>query len=154
MTRPPGGSEDDSGSGVNEAAVGAGVGVGIGVPAVLALVGILFCLRRKQRRSKVQQNTYTNAPSQPETETFQAKPPVSRVERKPVPSTQPSPRKTEISGQGVFRELSGREIHSVQDISPSAPLGIPGQHEMPAGASPREMEVSDSHRYELPDQRF
>jgi hypothetical protein len=65
--------------------------------------------------------------------------PVSRVERKAVPSpmstpvyTPPpqQPEKTELSGQHVTREISGTEVHPFPNQAPSPPVHLDGQHEM------------------------
>lgn len=169
MTAPPGSSDDDDGSGVNGVALGAGLGVGI--PACLAITGLsfFFWLRKKRQQSGRAQDAHwggnSDGPSQPEMQShqhnYQSPPSLKPVERKPVPvsaapSSPFSEGKSELTGQGVSRELSGREIHPLPDNSPSPPLAVPGQHEMLSESRPQELGAPDSHhhRYELPGQRY
>lgn len=55
---------------------------------------------------------------------------------------------TELSAEGVSRELSGREVHLIP--APSPPVALPGQHEMQGEGQHRpEMQGEGQHRLEM-----
>ncbi|RSL55879.1 hypothetical protein CEP54_009138 [Fusarium duplospermum] len=117
---------------------GVKIGVGVAVPVVaIAAIGLFvwwFIRRRKQR-----QQAQTLPTTQPVTETTtgggagitpERK---DTIQRKPVGATAVSPvssesQTNELSGVGVQRELSGREVQPF--VTPSPPVQVPGQHEM------------------------
>lgn len=133
----------------NKKNIGLGVGLGVGLAVVFAIVGIIaWVCWRKRRRNQSQVQAQAQAPIdynngnmseyvQPELPS-QSVSPLSRIGRKPVGST-PSPlhsEKTELSGQHVTREISGRQIQPVPDISPSPVTPPPAQYEMWADPRP------------------
>ena len=127
----------------------------------------MFLRKRSRERTQGPQGSggyeYPPPPPPPETDQYQqATSPAVYIERKPVPFSTASPStgqgegETELSGQGVSRELSGREIHPFPDTSPNAPVAVPGQYEMPVENRPHEMAGSGDpyRRHELPGQRY
>ncbi|KAJ4315354.1 hypothetical protein N0V84_008430 [Fusarium piperis] len=115
------------------------IGVGVAVPVVaIAAIGLFawwFIRRRKQRQAQTLPTT------QPVTETTTgggagiAPERKDTIQRKPIGATAVSPvssvsQTNELSGVGVQRELSGREVQSFPAVTPSPPVVVPGQHEM------------------------
>jgi hypothetical protein len=54
-------------------------------------------------------------------------------------SKSPESQTTELTGEGVRRELSGRDIHPFPIISPSSPISVPGEHEVHGDGLSREL---------------
>lgn len=115
-------------------------------------------LRKKRRNQFVAKN---QSPEYvPPVETVQRTPPPPNhqdsISRKPVASPIVSPvspvtKTTELSGDGISRELSGREIALLP--SPSPPVTLPGQHEMQGEGQHRpEMPGDAQHRLEMDGQ--
>ncbi|KAI9162922.1 benzoate 4-monooxygenase cytochrome P450 [Paramyrothecium foliicola] len=155
-------SLDGASNDQNKRNLGIGLGLGIGVALVLAAIGVWLCLRRRKKHEPQslaagygygQQNetALNNVASQPPTQTVS---PVGKIERKAVPSTMsnPSPfqpEKTELSGQHVMREVSGREMHPLPDLTPSPPVPVPGQYELWADNRTRNVSTIHSYTHEL-----
>lgn len=132
---------------LSKAALGAILGVGI--PFVLAVVGVVVWIILRQGKKRQQQQQQENGSSMAENQDSSTAPPANRIDRKPVAISTVSDVKTELSGQSVSRELSGREIHPFPPNDPSPPVAVPGQHEMLAATTrPHEMGHADP-RYEL-----
>ena len=56
----------------------------------------------------------------------------------------------ELTGEGVYRELSGREMNPFPPpVSPSSPVVMPGEHEM--SGKGRQGELPGQARSPLPD---
>ncbi|KAM0432330.1 hypothetical protein ACHAPT_004871 [Fusarium lateritium] len=115
------------------------IGVGVAVPVVaIAAIGLFawwFIRRRKQRQAQ------TLPTSQPVTEASTgggaaiAPERKDTIQRKPIGATAVSPvsslsQTNELSGVGVQRELSGREVQPFPNVTPGPPVVVPGQHEM------------------------
>jgi len=66
----------------------------------------------------------------------------SPISRKAVPMQTPSPlsQTTELTGEGVYHELSGREMNPFPPpVSPSSPVAMPKEHEMSGEGRPGEL---------------
>jgi hypothetical protein len=134
-----------SNSGSNKIALGVGLGVGITLGIIVVGVGLWFCLRRK----RVSQTTEEYRPSvqEPVVPHQEVKPVMgvggaAQISRKAVPtqrdqSKSPVSQTTELTGEGVRRELSGRDARPV--TSPSSPVSLPGEHEVSGEGLSREL---------------
>ncbi|SPQ21541.1 8049aa51-6cc6-40de-a7a3-41659fb3d695 [Thermothielavioides terrestris] len=125
------------------------VDLGVGVTALLALAAAgtagWICLRRRRMRSRQQQHPQPLGPGSPNDPLVPAmgdvpapapSPPIPRkavaaVATKPPSPLSPEPKTWELGGgQGVRRELGGRELHPFPDVTPRPPVAVPGQHEL------------------------
>ncbi|KAF4467939.1 hypothetical protein FALBO_5173 [Fusarium albosuccineum] len=123
---------------------GVKIGVGVAVPVVAIIAGGLFAWwfykHKKQRKGRVPPATEplsevttgdggagVAAASTPEKkETIQRKP-VGAAAVSPVSSFSQT---NELSGDGIRREVSGREVQPFPNMTPSPPIVVAGQHEM------------------------
>ncbi|KAJ3526653.1 hypothetical protein NM208_g11087 [Fusarium decemcellulare] len=109
---------------------GVKIGVGVAVPVVAIIAGGLFAWwfykHKKQRKGRVPPATEplsevttgdggagVAAASTPEKK--------ETIQRKPT---------NELSGDGIRREVSGREVQPFPNMTPSPPIVVAGQHEM------------------------
>lgn len=159
------------GGGSSTSKVGLGVGLGVGLAVALAIVGVgvWLCLRRRRKGTHAQANEASPLPPAPQSMLSTMSPFSPKIGRKRVPVSSAAT-ESELSGAGVVRELSGRDIHPFPDATPSPPVVLagqhevmgdshqrsvaaqghePGQHEMLAENRPQEMIGSQSPRYEL-----
>ncbi|KAF4963771.1 hypothetical protein FSARC_8254 [Fusarium sarcochroum] len=121
------------------------IGVGVAVPVVALIAAGLFAWWFIRRRK--QQKAQYPPPTQPLSEVTTGGSPTivstaahtperkDTLQRKPVGASTISSvsslsKTNELSGVGVQRELSGREVHHFPDMSPSPPIQVAGQHEM------------------------
>ncbi|PNP80647.1 hypothetical protein FNYG_06246 [Fusarium nygamai] len=121
------------------------IGVGIAVPVVViaaALFAWWFIRRRRQQKTQYPHTTQplsevttgggpavvaSVSPSTPERrDTLPRKP----VGASTISSVSSLSKTNELSGIGVQRELSGREVHPFPNMTPSPPIQVSGQHEM------------------------
>ncbi|EXK38957.1 hypothetical protein FOMG_06438 [Fusarium oxysporum f. sp. melonis 26406] len=121
------------------------IGVGIAVPVVVIAAGLfawLFIRRRNQQKAQYPHTTQplsevttgggpavvaSVSPSTPERrDTLPRKP----VGASTISSVSSLSKTNELSGIGVQRELSGREVHPFPNMTPSPPIQVAGQHEM------------------------
>ncbi|KAH7164718.1 hypothetical protein DER46DRAFT_576050 [Fusarium sp. MPI-SDFR-AT-0072] len=131
-------NEDDGASAVK-------IGVGVAVPVVVIAAGLFawwFIRRRKQQKAQYPHTTQplsevttgggpavvaSVSPSTPERrDTLPRKP----VGASTISSVSSLSKTNELSGIGVQRELSGREVHPFPNMTPSPPIQVAGQHEM------------------------
>jgi hypothetical protein len=106
----------------NKIALGVGLGVGIILVFIVVGVGLWFCLQRRSARTEQHQQ-----PMQTYGAPDRVIPPVMAIggalpiTRKAVPAS----RTTELTGEGVRRELSARDSPPFpQPMSPSSPVII------------------------------
>ncbi|CZR43404.1 uncharacterized protein FPRO_07679 [Fusarium proliferatum ET1] len=121
------------------------IGVGVAVPVVIIAAGLFawwFIRRRRQQKTQYPHNTQplsevttgggpavvaSVSPSTPERrDTLPRKP----VGASTISSVSSLSKTNELSGIGVQRELSGREVHPFPNMIPSPPIQVAGQHEM------------------------
>ncbi|KAH7204435.1 hypothetical protein DER44DRAFT_811729 [Fusarium oxysporum] len=121
------------------------IGVGIAVPVVVIAAGLFawwFIRRRNQQKAQYPHTTQplsevttgggpavvaSVSPSTPERrDTLPRKP----VGASTISSVSSLSKTNELSGIGVQRELSGREVHPFPNMTPSPPIQVAGQHEM------------------------
>ncbi|WKT44932.1 hypothetical protein QSH57_009785 [Fusarium oxysporum f. sp. vasinfectum] len=121
------------------------IGVGIAVPVVVIAAGLFawwFIRRRNQQKAQYPHTSQplsevttgggpavvaSVSPSTPERrDTLPRKP----VGASTISSVSSLSKTNELSGIGVQRELSGREVHPFPNMTPSPPLQVAGQHEM------------------------
>ncbi|KAL5584595.1 hypothetical protein FOVSG1_013984 [Fusarium oxysporum f. sp. vasinfectum] len=121
------------------------IGVGIAVPVVVIAAGLVawwFIRRRNQQKAQYPHTTQplsevttgggpavvaSVSPSTPERrDTLPRKP----VGASTISSVSSLSKTNELSGIGVQRELSGREVHPFPNMTPSPPIQVAGQHEM------------------------
>ncbi|CVK90238.1 uncharacterized protein FPRN_07434 [Fusarium proliferatum] len=121
------------------------IGVGVAVPVVIIAAGLFawwFIRRRRQQKTQYPLNTQplsevttgggpavvaSVSPSTPERrDTLPRKP----VGASTISSVSSLSKTNELSGIGVQRELSGREVHPFPNMIPSPPIQVAGQHEM------------------------
>ncbi|KAM0085055.1 hypothetical protein ACKRZS_002496 [Fusarium odoratissimum] len=121
------------------------IGVGIAVPVVVIAAGLFtwwFIRRRNQQKAQYPHTTQplsevttgggpavvaSVSPSTPERrDTLPRKP----VGASTISSVSSLSKTNELSGIGVQRELSGREVHPFPNMTPSPPIHVAGQHEM------------------------
>ncbi|KAF5234115.1 hypothetical protein FANTH_12341 [Fusarium anthophilum] len=121
------------------------IGVGVAVPVVVIAVGLFtwwFIRRRRQQKTQYPCTTQplsevatgggpavvaSVSPSTPERrDTLPRKP----VGASTISSVSSLSKTNELSGIGVQRELSGREVHPFPNMTPSPPIQVAGQHEM------------------------
>ncbi|KAF4977788.1 hypothetical protein FZEAL_5754 [Fusarium zealandicum] len=128
------GSSEDEGSTIK-------IGVGVAVPVVALFAAGLFAwwFIRRRRQRHAQPPPATQPLSEVTTGGGPAIAPIPErketLQRKPVGTASVSPLSSfshtnELSGVGVQRELSGREIHPFPNVTPSPPIVMAGQHEM------------------------
>lgn len=132
--------------------MGIGIGVGVGAFAIIAF-GAWFCLRRRRRSQRQGSATPLPPPAEPEkTNSYIPPAPVSQtnspvaaaaIARKPVKAQEqvavsPISSTTELEGgQGVRREISGREIHPFPVINQNQPpVVVPGEYELHGHGTP------------------
>ncbi|KAF9768674.1 hypothetical protein IL306_013985 [Fusarium sp. DS 682] len=121
------------------------IGVGVAIPVVVIAAGLFawwFIRRRKQQQAQyphVTQPLSEVATGGGPTVVASATPPTPErrdtLPRKPVGASTISSvsslsKTNELSGIGVQRELSGREVHPFPNMTPSPPVQVAGQHEM------------------------
>ncbi|KAF4452725.1 hypothetical protein F53441_4436 [Fusarium austroafricanum] len=143
------------------------IGLGVAVPVVLIAAGLFvwwFIRRRRQRNSQYPHVTQplsevtlgggptvvaaSASPSTPERrDTLPRKP----VDASTISSISSLSKTNEPSGVRVQRELAGREVHPLPDMTPSPPIQVAGHHEMSGeGWRPNlEMDGRDA-RVEMP----
>ncbi|KAK2700260.1 hypothetical protein QWA68_001380 [Fusarium oxysporum] len=121
------------------------IGVGIAVPVVVIAAGLFawwFIRRRNQQKAQYPHTSQplsevttgggpavvaSVSPSTPERrDTLPRKP----VGASTISSVSSLSKTNELSGIGVQRELSGREVHPFPNMTPSPPIQVAGQHEM------------------------
>ncbi|KAL5623455.1 hypothetical protein FOBRF1_002705 [Fusarium oxysporum] len=121
------------------------IGVGIAVPVVVIAAGLFawwFNRRRNQQKAQYPHTTQplsevttgggpavvaSVSPSTPERrDTLPRKP----VGASTISSVSSLSKTNELSGIGIQRELSGREVHPFPNMTPSPPIQVAGQHEM------------------------
>ncbi|EWZ36914.1 hypothetical protein FOCG_04011 [Fusarium oxysporum f. sp. radicis-lycopersici 26381] len=121
------------------------IGVGIAVPVVVIAAGLFawwFIRRRNQQKAQYPHTTQplgevttgggpavvaSVSPATPERrDTLPRKP----VGASTISSVSSLSKTNELSGIGVQRELSGREVHPFPNMTPSPPIQVAGQHEM------------------------
>ncbi|KAG5747051.1 hypothetical protein H9Q69_010813 [Fusarium xylarioides] len=120
------------------------IGVGVAVPVVVIAAGLFawWFIRRRQQKTQYPHTTQplsevttgggpavvaSVSPSTPERrETLPRKP----VGASTISSVSSLSKTNELSGIGVQRELSGREVHPFPNMTPSPPIQVAGQHEM------------------------
>ncbi|KAH8672949.1 hypothetical protein BGZ61DRAFT_101490 [Ilyonectria robusta] len=136
------------------------IGVGVAVPVVAILgAALAWWFWRRRRNTKFAPST------QPSEESgtngiSTAPPPMSAapVVRKPVGSSVVSPvsstvspvsKTTELSGDGVKRELGGQEVHPLPNVTPSPPVAVPGHHEVRGDTAWRPEMGGESPRVEV-----
>ncbi|KAF4341360.1 hypothetical protein FBEOM_4709 [Fusarium beomiforme] len=121
------------------------IGVGVAIPVVVIAAGLFawwYIRRRKQQKAQYPHFTQplsevTNGggpavvasatPSTPDRrDTLPRKP----VGASTISSVSSLSKTNELSGIGVQRELSGREVHPFPSMTPSPPIQVAGQHEM------------------------
>ncbi|KAM0555104.1 hypothetical protein ACHAPJ_006454 [Fusarium lateritium] len=121
------------------------IGVGVAVPVVALIAAGLFAwwFIRRRRQQKAQYPPPTQplsevttggsptivsaaAPTPERKDTLQRKP----VGASTIYSVSSLSKSNELSGVGVQRELSGREVHPFPNMTPSPPIQVAGQHEM------------------------
>ncbi|KAF5648130.1 uncharacterized protein FTJAE_1344 [Fusarium tjaetaba] len=121
------------------------IGVSVAVPVVIIAAGVFawwFVRRRRQQNTQYPHTTQplsevttgggpavvtSVSPSTPERrDTLPRKP----VGASTISSVSSLSKTNELSGIGVQRELSGREVHHFPNMTPSPPIQVSGQHEM------------------------
>ncbi|CVK92362.1 uncharacterized protein FMAN_07258 [Fusarium mangiferae] len=121
------------------------IGVGVAVPVVIIAAGLFawwFIRRRRQQKTQCPHNTQplsevttgggpavvaSVSPSTPERrDTLPRKP----IGASTISSVSSLSKTNELSGIGVQRELSGREVHPFPNMTPSPPIQVAGQYEM------------------------
>ncbi|KAF7542926.1 hypothetical protein G7Z17_g11163 [Cylindrodendrum hubeiense] len=137
------------------------IGVGVAVPVVAILGGALLWWFWRKRRNNAKFAPGTQPSEEAGTsDTSTAPPPMSvaPVVRKPVGSSTVSPvsaaasplsKTTELSGDGVQRELGGQEIKPFPTVTPSPPIAVPGHHEVRGDTAWRPEMDGESPRVEV-----
>lgn len=142
-----------------------GLGLGLGIPAALAIIGtsIWFCIRAaKKPEVPGTKPAYHDVPpvgqhlSTSELEYKQAAASATKlVTRKPIPAPAlsnqtppPAPGRQELTGQLIYRELGGTQLHPFPDHTPSPPVALPGQHEL--GSQGMVQELYSGHEGRFP----
>ncbi|KAF5971866.1 hypothetical protein FCOIX_9688 [Fusarium coicis] len=135
------------------------IGVGIAVPVVViaAALFVWWWFLRRGRQQKTQYPHTTQplnevttgggpavvasvSPSTPERrDTLPRKP----VGASTISSVSSLSKTNELSGIGVQRELSGREVHHFPNMTPSGPIQVAGQHEMSGEGWRPNLEMDD-----------
>ncbi|KAF5580814.1 hypothetical protein FPANT_9211 [Fusarium pseudoanthophilum] len=100
------------------------IGVGVAVPVVVIAAGLFAWCEATTGGPAVMTSV---SPSTPERrDTLPRKP----VGASTISSVSSLSKTNELSGIGVQRELSGREVHHFPNMTPSPPIQVSGQHEM------------------------
>jgi hypothetical protein len=120
-----------------------GVGLGLGIPAGLAAIGIgiWIWLRRRGKQAVNSPMSYlepldkSGAELAAGTPRFRPADSGSAIFRKAVATSlrqtlSPTAQTTELSGQGVRREVEGRELNTMPAVHSGSIVNVPGKHEL------------------------